>query len=63
MLAFSPVAEATDGGLKCFAGVNVNVSGLEGPACGLSMTMKEVSVLWIAAAVLWLPPGSAERVG
>ena len=29
----SSVAEATDGGLKCFVSVEVNVSGLEGPAC------------------------------
>ena len=26
------LAEATDGGLKCFLDVKVNVSGLEGPA-------------------------------
>ena len=29
----SPVAEVTDGGLKYFVGINVNVSGLVGPAC------------------------------
>ena len=28
-----PVVGATDGGLKRFIGVNVNVSGLEGSAC------------------------------
>ena len=39
---FSPVAEATDGGLKGFICVKVNVIGLEGPACWSSMTMKEV---------------------
>ena len=38
----SPVAEATDGGLKCFVGVNENVSGLEGSPCWLSTTKKEV---------------------
>ena len=27
------VAEATDGGLKCFISVSVKESGLEGPAC------------------------------
>ena len=36
-----PVSEATDGGFKNFAGVKMNVSGLEGLACWLS-TMKEV---------------------
>ena len=36
-----PVTEATDGGLKCFVSVKVNISGLEGPACWLSMTRKE----------------------
>ena len=41
----SPVAEASDGGLKCFIGVKVNTSGLEGPACWSSTTMKEVSLL------------------
>ena len=34
----SPVAFATDGGLNCFIGVNVKVSGLEGPVCWLSTT-------------------------
>ena len=37
-----PVAEANDGGLKCFVAVNMNVSGLEGPTCGSSMTTKKV---------------------
>ena len=37
------VAEATDEGLKCFIGFNVNISGLEGPACSLSRSSKEVS--------------------
>ena len=39
----TPVAETTDGGLKCFVGVSVNVSGLEGKVCGLSTTKKEVN--------------------
>ena len=39
----SPVEEATDGGLKCFTGVNVKVSGLEGQACWSSATRKEVA--------------------
>ena len=43
----SPVAEATDGGFKCFIGVEVNVSGLVGPAC-CWLSMKEGS---------WLPSG------
>ena len=38
----SPVAEATDGGMKCFVSINVKVSGLEGPACWSAMTRKEV---------------------
>ena len=37
-----PVAEASDEGLKCFIGVNVNISGLEGPVCRLSTTTNEV---------------------
>ena len=37
------VAEATEGGLNCFAGVSVKVSGLEGLACWSSTTRKEVS--------------------
>ena len=57
---FSPVAEATDGGLKCFLGINVNVSGLEGPACWLSMTRKEVGCphdcyTLVATSVLKIP--------
>ena len=38
----SNVAEATDGGLKCFVGVSVKVSSLEGPGCWSSTTTKEV---------------------
>ena len=38
-----PVAEATGSGLKCFVGVSVKVSSLEGPTCWSSTTMKEVS--------------------
>ena len=38
----SPVAKATDGGLKCLIRVSVKVSGLEGPACWSSTTTKEV---------------------
>ena len=41
----SPVAEATDGGLKCFVSINVNVSDLEGSICGSSMTRNEVGCL------------------
>ena len=37
----SPVAEVKDRWLKCFVGVKVHLSGLEGPACLLSMTRKE----------------------
>ena len=37
-----PVAEATDGGLKCFIWVNVMVSGVVGPVCWSSTTRKEV---------------------
>ena len=39
----SPVAEATDGRLKCFVGVNVKVSIFEGLACWSPTTTKEVS--------------------
>ena len=35
-----PVADATNNGLKCFVGINVKVSGLEGPACWSSTTRK-----------------------
>ena len=38
----SPVAEATDSGLNCFAGVSVKVNELEHPASWLSTTRKEV---------------------
>ena len=39
----SLIAGATNGGLKCFVGVQVNVSGLEGPACCWpSTTLKEI---------------------
>ena len=40
----SPLAEATEGGLKCFVNVKVNVSGLE-DSCLSSTTMKEVGFL------------------
>ena len=39
----SSVAEANDKWLKCFVGINVKVSGLEGPAFWVSTTRKEVS--------------------
>ena len=50
-LLSSPVVELTDGGLKCFFGVNVKVSGLKGSACWSSTTSK-LTALWITAAVL-----------
>ena len=56
----SPVAEAIEKGLKCFVDVIVDVSGLEAPACWLLMTRKKSAAVWIAAAILYLPPGSAE---
>ena len=57
-----PVAEATDGELKCFIRVSVKVSGLEGPGCWSLTTTKEVGWLWVVA-VLWVSLGSAELVG
>ena len=36
------MAEATDSGFKCFVRVSVKASGLEGPACWLSLTTKKV---------------------
>ena len=38
----SPVAEVTDGGLKCFIVVSVKVRGLEGLGCWSSTTIEEV---------------------
>ena len=35
-----PVAEATDRGLKCCIGININISDPEGPACWSSVTRK-----------------------
>ena len=46
----SPVAQATDLGLKCFVSINVSLSGFE-------------AAHRIAAAVLCLLPGSAEQIG
>ena len=54
----SPVAEATDGKLKCFVGVNVKVSGLEGPACWLSMTTKEVDCPLVCCFCLLVATGA-----
>ena len=56
------MAEATEGGLKCFVGVSVKVSGLEGLACWSSTTRRKLAALRVAAAVLWLPLGSAGLV-
>ena len=58
-----PVEEATDGGLKYFVDVNVNASGLEGPAYWTSRTTKEVGCPLDCCCCLCLPPGSAEQVG
>ena len=55
------MTQATDSGLKCFVGVSVKVSGLEGPGCCRQLGRK-LTALWVDA-VLWLPLGSAERVG
>ena len=38
----SPVAEATDGGLKCLARFSMKISGPKGPACWSSITTKEI---------------------
>ena len=51
------MAEVTDGGFKCFIGVSVKVSSLEGLACWSSTTTKEVVALWVAAVVLALLSG------
>ena len=48
------VAVATDGGLKCFVNVNVNVSGLEGLACWSSMNRKEVGSPLDCCCVGWM---------
>ena len=48
----SPVAEATDGGLKCFFGVCVKVNGPKDPVCWSSTTMKEVGCP-LGATWLW----------
>ena len=58
-----PVAEATDRVLKCFVGVKVNVSGVEGIACcWLSTTMKEVSCPLDCCCCLLLSTGSTVRL-
>ena len=52
-----PVAEATDGGLKCFVGVNVKLSGLKGPAFWTPMTKKEASCHRVCCCCLLLASG------
>ena len=42
------VAEATDGGFKCFVGVNVKVNCLEGPACWSSMIRPPSGLLMLS---------------
>ena len=62
-----PVTETTGGTLKCFVGVNVKVSGLEGPACLSLVMMKKIGcpldcfccpmvVTWLCSAgwITWL---------
>ena len=39
----SPVAEATDGRLRCFISVNVNASGLEGPVGDQRLGKKSIA--------------------
>ena len=56
------MAEATDGGLKCFVRVSMKVSGLEGPVVGHQQLRRKSAALWVAA-VHRLPLGSAEQVG
>ena len=46
----SPVAEATDGKLKCFVGVNVKVSGLQGWMIWLAGICVSVIVLMYSLA-------------
>ena len=41
----SPVAKATDSGLKCFVRVSVKVSCREGRVCSSSTTMMKVGCL------------------
>ena len=50
-LLSSIVAEATNGGLRCFVGINVKVNGPEGPV-GRQQLERKSAALWIAAAVL-----------
>ena len=49
-----PVAEATDGGVKCFVGVSVKVSPLEGPGCWLSTSGFLLSFHCHLALLGWL---------
>ena len=47
----SPVAEATDGGLRCFIRVSVKVSTLEGFACWSTTTRRKSAAFWVAAVL------------